>query len=313
MKGIAICQLLAFAGAARGAPPEHDLVFLATADEETGSRYGMQWLLANRPDVVADVKYGLTEGGVTELMREKMTYFGIEIGGKQYVELTVTGKDQDSLRRARTALEPYMFSREPERLLPEVARYFRMIAPTRMAFRPYLEDIEQTIRDGEFWRLPSSYRDYVQNTLWAEAPQRVNGRWIMIVRQINLPDEVPDERIAWVTRTLAPYGVTLDEIRVKEGRVPLSPVDTPLFAILKQEGEARYRVPVGELILYRSTSDSRFLRTRGIVCYGLAPFPIDFYQSLTIHGANERVRLQWFTQGIEYMRGVVSKWARAQG
>src|SRR5215213_1541093 len=186
-----------------------------------------------------------------------------------------------------------------------------MIAPTRVAFKPYLEDIEQTIRDGEFWRLPSSYRDYVQNTVWAEAPQLSIGRWIMIVRQINLPDEVPDERIAWVTRVVAPYGVTLDEVRVKEGRVPLSPIDTALFAILKTEGEKRYRVTVGELILYRSASDSRFLRPRGIICYGVAPFPIDFYQSLTIHGVNERVRLQWFAQGIEYMRGVVARWARS--
>ncbi|HYK00448.1 MAG TPA: M20/M25/M40 family metallo-hydrolase [Thermoanaerobaculia bacterium] len=310
MKGTAICQLLAFADIARGPAPAHDLVFLATADEETGSRYGMQWLLANRPDIFAGVKYGLTEGGLTELMREKMTYFGIEIGGKQLVEFTVTGKDQESLRQARTALEPYMFPREAERVIPEVARFLKTIAPTRMAFRPYLEDIHQTIRDGEFWRLPSSYRDYAQNTLWADAPLRKDGRWSMTVRQINLPDELPDQRIAWLERLVAPYGVELGEVLIKEGPVPLSPVDTPLFRILADEGARRYQVTTGEQIQYRSTSDSRFLRTRGIVSYGVAPFPIDFYQSVGIHGVNERIRLQWFTQGIEYMRSVVGQWAR---
>jgi acetylornithine deacetylase/succinyl-diaminopimelate desuccinylase-like protein len=310
MKGSAICQLLAFADFARGEAPAHDLVFLATADEETGSRYGMQWLLANRPDVFADVKYGITEGGLTELMREKMTYFGIETGGKQLVVLAVTGNDREPLRQARMALEPYMFSREAERVLPEVARFLKTVAPTRMAFRPYLEDIDKTVREGEFWRLPSSYRDYAQNTVWADAPLQQDGRWTMTVRLINLPDEMPDQRIAWVQRIVAPYGVQLGDVSIKEGPVPLSPIDTPLFALLKSEGERRYQVTAGEQIQYRSTSDCRFLRIRGVTCYGVAPFPIDFYQSLGIHGVNERVRLQWFTQGIDFMRSVVARWAR---
>ena len=54
MKAMALCQLLAFAESrAAGEQPTHDLVFLATADEETGSEYGMRWLLAHRPDVFA--------------------------------------------------------------------------------------------------------------------------------------------------------------------------------------------------------------------------------------------------------------------
>ena len=311
MKSQAICQLLAFAEIARsGVPPEHDLVFLATADEETGSRYGMQWLLANRPDIFADVQYGLTEGGLTELMREKMTYFGIEIGGKQLVALSVDGPDHESLRRARMALEPHMFPREPQRLLPEVARFMKTIAPTRFAYRPYLADIEQTIRNGEFWRLPASYRDYLQNTIWVDAPKQLNGRWTMTVQLMNLPDESPDERIAWLAAAVKPYGARIGEVRVKEGPAPLSPIDNPLFELLKKEAATRYAVVAGEQIQYRSTSDARFLRPRGIIAYGVAPFPIDFFQSLSIHNANERIRLQWFTQGIDFMKSVVGQWAR---
>lgn len=311
MKGTAICQLLAFADVARGGtPPAHDLVFLATADEETGSRFGMQWLLANRPDVFAGVQYGITEGGLTELMREKMTYFGIEIGGKQFVELTVKGPNKDSLRQARLALEPYMSPREAERLLPEVASFLASIAPTRFAFRSYLADIEKTVREGEFWRLPASYREYLQNTVWADAPQQQDGKWTMTVRQINLPDELPDQRIAWLAGVVAPYGVEIDRIIVKEGPSPLATTATPLFEILKKEAQTRYQVTAGEQIQYRSMSDARFLRPRGIIAYGVAPFPIDFYQSMTMHGVDERIRLQWFAEGIGYMRAVVGQWAR---
>jgi acetylornithine deacetylase/succinyl-diaminopimelate desuccinylase-like protein len=313
MKGLAICHLLAFVDASRGAPPAHDLVFLATPDEESGSDLGMKWLLANRPDVFADVKYGITEGGITEIIRQKLTYYGIEVGAKQHVEFTLVGDDLESMRQARFALEPYMFPREPERLLPEVAEFMKTIAPTRIAFRSYLADIERTIREGEFWRLPVTYRDLLQNTISARAPEQKDGRWIMRVTQLNLPDEQPDERIAAVGRIVAPYGVRIAEITRKEGPVPISPWDTPLFQIVKKEAERRFRTPAGMQILYRSATDSRFLRTHGIICYGVSPYIVDYFQSVSIHGTNERIRLPWFQDGVGFMRKVVAEWARGTG
>ena len=106
MKGLILCQLVAFVDIAKsGKKPAHDLVFLGTADEETGSRWGMQWLLANRPDVFRDVAYGITEGGITEMMREEITYFGIEVGGKQLVQVLVSAKKREELAKMRIALE----------------------------------------------------------------------------------------------------------------------------------------------------------------------------------------------------------------
>ncbi|HEY0156974.1 MAG TPA: M20/M25/M40 family metallo-hydrolase [Thermoanaerobaculia bacterium] len=310
MKGLAICHLLAFLEIARKGPPAHDLVFLATPDEETGSELGMKWLFANRPDVFADVKYGITEGGITEIIRQKLTYYGIEVGAKQHVEFSLVGDDLESMRQARFALEPYIFPREPERLLPEIAEFLRTIAPTRIAYRGYLANIEQTIRDGEFWRLPATYRDLLQNTVSVTSPLQTDGRWAMTVTQLNLPDERPDERIAAVGRVVAPFGVRVGEIRKIEGPVPISRWDTPLFEIIRKEAEQRYRTPAGMQILYRSATDSRVLRTHGIISYGVAPYLVDYFQSVTIHGVNERIRLPWFQQGVAFMRNVVTEWAR---
>ncbi|HEX6642629.1 MAG TPA: M20/M25/M40 family metallo-hydrolase, partial [Thermoanaerobaculia bacterium] len=149
MKGLALCQLLVFVEIARsGRVPAHDLVFLATADEETGSAYGMQWLIAHRPDVFANVQYGITEGGITEMMTERMTYFGIEVGGKQQVLWTLVGEDLAAMKEARIAMEPRMFPREPERILPVVRKFFQQLAPTRIAFKPMLADIDRAIAEG---------------------------------------------------------------------------------------------------------------------------------------------------------------------
>ncbi len=312
MKALALCQMLAFIDVARsGRAPAHDLVFLATADEETGSEYGMRWIIAHRPDVLEGVKFGITEGGVTEMMTDQMTYFGIEVAGKQQVVFTVEGDDLASMQKARIALEPLMFPREAERVLPIVRRFFQQLAPTRIAFKPILADVDRAIAEGEFWRLPVPYRDLTQNTLRVYAPVRSGDRWSMTVRQANLPDERPDDRIAFITRMVEPYGLRLGSVLHKEGPVPVSPDTTPLFGILAREAERRYRVNTGLQILYRSTSDSRFLRPLGIHCYGVSPYPVDYFQSLSIHGIDERIRLDYFMDGIGYMRNVVQEWANA--
>lgn len=310
MKALTICQMLAFVEIARsGHPPAHDLVFLATADEETGSEYGMQWILAHRPDVLADVKFGITEGGITEMMTEHMTYFGIEVGGKQEVSFDLEGDDREAMQQTRLALEPFMFGREPERVIPAVRDFFRSLAPTRTAFKPFLTDIDTTIRQGQFWRLPTPYRDLTQNSLWVTAPAQSGQRWSMTVTQLNLPDEQPDDRIAAVETIARNYGLRLGAIHRKQGPVPLSPSDTKLFGILRQEAERRYDVQAGVQILYRSGTDARFLRPRGIVCYGVTPYPVDYFQSLSIHGPDERIRLDYFTDGVEFLHQVVDTWA----
>ena len=309
MKGIAVAQMLAFTDVAQsGRAPQHDLIFLATAEEEQGSHHGMLWLLEHRPDIFADIRYGITEGGLTEVMTEKMTFFGIEVGGKQLVRATLTGPDEESLRQARFVLQRWTVRRDVDRVLPEVREYFRDIAPTRVAHREALAGIDGTIQRGEVWKLPLGYRDFMQNSLWVSAPFLDRDRWTMSVVMVNLPDEEPEARAAWLRERVAKYGV---EVRVTEktGPVPLSRTDTPLFAILAAEARKRYDVPAGVQVLFRSQTDSRHLRTRGIICYGVSPFLIDFYQSKSIHGKDERIRLDWFLGGVGYMRESIAAWA----
>lgn len=310
MKGIAITQLLAFVEIAKsGTKPEHDLVFLATADEETGSEFGMQWLLAHRPDVFEQIEYGITEGGVTEIVRERMTYFGIEVGGKQLVKITMTAPDRETLRRFRIALEPHMFPRTPLRILPAVRDYFRSAAPTRIAYRGDLEDIDRSVREGTFWRLPAAYRELTHNTIWASDTFQRDGEWLIDLHLRNLPDENPDARIAWLQELAASKGVQVKRVWSKEGPAPVSPSATPLFELLAREAARRYQTPAGPLLGYRSSSDSRFLRPRGITCYGVSPYPVELGQSVSIHGVNERISIVHFANGVDFMKNVVQDWA----
>ena len=311
MKGVGIAFLRAFLDVAQsGRQPPHDLVYLAVADEETGGTHGMKWLLEHRPDIFEDVKYALNEGGITEMMQERVTYYGIEIGTKIAVELNLTAASREQLQRARIALQPeFSPRREPGRVIPAARRFFRDIAPRRIEFRDELEDIDRTIARGGFWRLPIGYRELTQNNVWAEGVRpRQEGGFEMRTLLHNLPDEPPDRRIAWVENRVRPYGVAVEVVR-KEGPVPVSSPETPLYALIEREAERAFGSPVGTEFLNRSTSDSRLLRTRGITAYGISPFAVDFFQSESIHGRDERVRVAYFTKGVEFTRRLVGAWA----
>lgn len=315
MKGIGICHLVAFLDLARsGRSPEHDVVFLAVADEEAGGKKGMSWLLEHRADVVAGVRYAINEGGITEIEGERLLYYGVEIGTKQRVSLLLAAKKREQLQAARRALEPWFTSREPDRILPEVRQFFRELAPRRMAFRRDLEDVDASVAEGRFWHLPIGYREMTQNGVWAEGIRPAGSGFEMPARLFNLPDQDPDARIEWLRRQVEPYDVTIKAILAKDGPVPLSSADTPFFALIRRQVHREYgaEVAVGTEILNRSFNDSRYLRVRGIHAYGVNPFPVDFFQSEAIHGQDERVRADLFQQGIGFTRDLVRAFARTE-
>jgi acetylornithine deacetylase/succinyl-diaminopimelate desuccinylase-like protein len=311
MKGITICHLRAFLDIAKsGRVPEHDIVFLAVADEESGGQYGTRWLIRNRPDVFQGSRYVLGEGGITEVQKETPTYFGIEIGAKEITDLQLTAPTREQLQRVRIALEPYFHPRDALRVLPGVRDFFRSVAPLRVQFESLLGDIDGTIASGKLWLLPPPYRDLVQNTAWAGSVREESGHFSMRVMMSNLPEEDPDARIQWLAALVRPMGASIGVITRKEGPLPISSDTTPLFALLTREVRGVYgNVAVGPEVLGASTSDSRFLRPLGLDCYGFQAFPIDFFQTLSIHGVNERVRLDWFASGVELTRRVVSAYA----
>ena len=311
MKGIAICELQAFRDiATSGRAPEHDLVFLAVADEEHGGALGTQWLLDHRADVFEGVRYVVNEGGITEMERESMTYFGIETGSKQAIDLDLVAPSRQNLLALRLALEPYMTPRLAMRILPSVREFFTAIAPTRRQNREVLQDIDATMQAGKEWLIPVDFAEMMMDTLWLSGvTPSAGGGFKLHVQMRNLPDEQPDARIAWLSGMAKPYGVTISEIRQKQGPAPPSTSDTPLFRLIVATASRQYKVPAGPEVIPFSTTDSRFLRERGIVCYGLQPFPLDFFQSLGIHGPNERARVDWFEQGVVFTREIVRRWA----
>ncbi len=311
MKSIAICELLALLDIAHSPRlPERDIIFLGVADEEQGGKFGMVWLLQHRPDIFEGVRYALNEGGITETREERLAYFGVETGTKMSISLQLRAPTADQMSRVRVALEPYMSPRDPDRVLPEVREFLHDLAPQRLEQKPLLQDIDRTIALGKFWLLPRGYKELMQNVIWLGGVKKDHRGATMTVNLYNLPDEDPDRRIAWLRARITPLGATIEEVWTKNGPAPLSSRHTPLFALIEREVRKLYgAVPVGTEILAAASNDSRYLRARGITAYGIWPFPVDFYQTLGIHSVNERIRLDWFLEGITMMRSLVRAYA----
>jgi acetylornithine deacetylase/succinyl-diaminopimelate desuccinylase-like protein len=314
MKGVGICELEAFLDVARsGRVPERDLVFLATADEEEGGHLGVEWLLAHRPDIFEGVRYGLNEGGVTETREEKISYVGVEIGTKMAVNLRLRARDRATMQKVRIALEPYQHLPDPERISPELRTFLHALAPLRHVQGQWMANIDATVAQGKFWLLARGPQELTQNVIWLDGVRTDDRGATMFIRMFNLPEEDPDKRLAWLQAQAAPLGATVDEVISKMGPAPLSPIRTPLFILIARESRRTLgEVPVGPQILAASSNDSRYLRARGVVMYGLWPFPVDFYQAQGIHSADERVRLDWFMDGITLMKRIVTAWAFEQ-
>ncbi|HXA20270.1 MAG TPA: M20/M25/M40 family metallo-hydrolase [Thermoanaerobaculia bacterium] len=313
MKGIGICELLAFTDLARmHRTPEHDVVFLATADEEEGGAKGMAWLIEHRPDIFEGIQYALNEGGITETTKERVAYFGIETGTKMTVKLLLRGRDRESMQALRLALEPFITPADPERVLPEVREFLHDLTPLRLTQGQLLDDITRTIASGKFWLLASGYRELTQNVVWPGKIESDARGVTMPVNLYNLPDENPNTRIAWLRGLAGRYGVTIETVLETSGPAPISSRHTPMFAVIAAEAGGQYPgTRTGSEILAASYNDSRFLRARGISAYGLMPFPTDWYQTQGIHSIDERVRVDWFNDGVSLMQRITRRFAFA--
>lgn len=311
MKGIAICELLAFIDVARThRMPERDIVFLAVADEEAGGKLGTAWLLEHRPDIFAGIRYAINEGGITETTQERIAYFGIEIGTKMTVRVRLRARDRESMQRLRIALEPFISRADADRVLPEVRDFLHDLAPIRVEQGQFLNDINRTIAAGKLWLLPAGYRELTQNVLWPDSVESDAHGVTMRVNLFNLPDENPDARIEWLRAFAARYGASIDEVIEKNGPAPLSSRRTPMFALLSAEAKRQYgNVRTGTEVLVAWSNDSRYLRVRGIDAYGLMPFPTDWYQTQGIHSIDERVWADSFKSGVELIQHVTRRFA----
>ncbi|MBM3900092.1 MAG: M20/M25/M40 family metallo-hydrolase, partial [Gemmatimonadetes bacterium] len=76
----------------RRVTPERDLILALTAGEESGEDNGVQWLVANRPELVRAEFVVNADGGSGEVADGRPVAFNVQAAEKVYLDLTLTAR-----------------------------------------------------------------------------------------------------------------------------------------------------------------------------------------------------------------------------
>lgn len=312
MKSIAVAQLEAFLrlaerAAATGRRPARSVILLATSGEETGSDFGMRWVLANHPELVERFDVVLTEGGMVEGRAiDDVKYWGIEFVQKRVMWVTLCSDDRERLEELREELNAERDSVDGLTVSPELETFFSHYAGTRDRddWQALLADPVRLARDPvAFGTMPIYVRSLFRNQAVPRPVEEAEGGgWQMRISVQLVPGADAGEAIAellppWQLQGL---GVTVyDEGAADRGSPPDHPVLDDIRSVLSE----RYPdAPVGPVYLPRTLTDARFLRARGVAAYGFSPFMVltpEVEEWVQGDHVNERIALNGFVEGVE--------------
>jgi acetylornithine deacetylase/succinyl-diaminopimelate desuccinylase-like protein len=311
-------------------PLDRDIILALTADEEGGDDNGVQWLLANRRDLI-DADYAINGDAGDPVMRDgKVFARNVEASEKVYMDLrlevrnagghsSVPVKD-NAIYRLADALSRLSAYEFPPRLNEVTRSYFSRAAaaePDTIAARmrmvgetgdtaamrrlsagsPWLSSILRTTCVAT--RLDGGHAN---NALPQTAGANVNCRM--------LPDERSEEVVETVRRVVADTAVhvTITSEPVPSPPSPLAPdVLEPIDSITAAMWPGAAVVPSMDA----GATDGLFLRNAGMPVYGVSGVALD-YDDIRWHGRDERITVEAFYQGLEYTYRLVRALAVAR-
>ena len=327
-KGLTVVHLLALSEIARRKIPlSRDVILLATPDEETGGRMGAGWVVSERPQLVRDAEYLLTEGG------------GIHVdpgGGPDAWQIAVSEKSpcwlrvvahgraghssipepDDAVPRLLDALDQIR-KRQPQlHVVPEAARMFRALAPLAPA-----EDaagfanlagglaFDAGFR-GRFLAEPG-YSALVRDTIA-----------ITVLRGGPRTNVVPAEAAAHIDARLLPggrcedYAQEVSELAASSGAEvqtllafpsATSPVETGLYRAIASVAAAEDPRAVVVPRMLAGFTDAHWFRELGITAYGFVPRWQRRGEQRGVHGPNERISIENLERGVETLIAILQR------
>lgn len=326
-KSLGIAQLEAFlAVAALGKPPVRDLVLLASVDEEAGGALGLGRLSRERPEWFRGIGDAIGEGGTVEVVVDRARWFGVETAqkGALWLRLSAAGKGGHAavpdggnpaerivaaLARVRAfaAALPLRLTPEAESGFAARARVPRKTpAPTVAALRQALRADPAGLRASLSPPDLALLSDTVAITRLGSDAAGPNAIARSAFAELDcrlLPGTHARAFLARLKAAVADPAVGVEVLLDAPGG-PASPGGELLDRIASAL-PARHPGAVAGAELGAGLSENRVLRAAGIRTYGLTPFRVNYYDQAGIHGANEQIRVDWFDEGVEVLKGIV--------
>jgi acetylornithine deacetylase/succinyl-diaminopimelate desuccinylase-like protein len=306
-----------------GFKPDRDIILALTAGEETGVENGVQWLLANRRDLV-DAEYCLNvDAGGGELVNGKRTSMDVQAAEKVYQSFRLTVRNagghsslptkDNAIYRLAAGLDRWSRYEFPVRLNDITRAYFtRMGTIVGGREGADMRAVARTPLDtAAARRLAASplYNAFVRTTCVAtqlEGGHAENALPQMARAVVNcrmLPDEDPREVRRTIARVVADTAIAVDTVAAAVPSPP-SPLTPELLHAI--EGVARSLwgpIPVVPEMETGAT-DGLFLRNAGVPVYGFNGIFYDV-NDVRSHGRDERIGVREFYDGLEFQYRVI--------
>ena len=322
MKGMGTLELLVMLLFKRlNLTPNRDIVFLAVADEEAGSAYGMEWLDQNEQGWITEPEFALNEGGMgaLNLLGSNRPVFACSPSEKSPLWLKLRAEGQPghgSTPHSDNAVERLI------RALFAIQNWDRAVT-----VQPHTAEAIQRMRDANAWagsapslnKLCQTYpafaavtRDTISNTgatsgikhnvIPADAEATLDCRL--------LPGESYDDFIKSMRDVIDDEKVNVEVVFGSMG--PSSSFETEMVSVI--EDVVREQVE-GALVIPSTCvgfTDSRVLRRHGVHSYGFVPTLMDASLAAGVHGHNERTPIEGLNTGIQILFEVVRRFTNAQ-
>jgi acetylornithine deacetylase/succinyl-diaminopimelate desuccinylase-like protein len=329
-KGSLVANLAVFISLKRSSVRlNRDVIFLAEGDEEAGGEFGMKFVVEKHWDKIA-AGFALNEGGHTVLKDGKVQYIGVQATEKVAVNVDViaTGtsghasiprKDNPVVHLA-AAIGKIGEYEAPVQFNSVTRGYFEGIAPVEdEETGKWLQALESPDRADHAARWISN-----NNPIW-NAMLRDTATPTMLqagIRQNVVPSEargvlnirlLPGNQLAPL---LAKLKQLVDDPQIRfetqsngGEAAPSSSLESDLYSTIKAVGAQEFAgAPV---VPYMSTgaTDSARLRMRSVQAYGLDPFPLTEDDLMRMHADDERISIDSFRKGIQFLYAVVNAFA----
>ncbi|HRW25776.1 MAG TPA: M20 family metallo-hydrolase, partial [Spirochaetia bacterium] len=243
-QGLVSSVFAALALVENGIAPEHDVKLLFVADEEYGSVYGIQWLLANRElfapdDLIVVPDSGSADGSEIEIAEKNVCWLKLATKGKQCHASRPDDGANAFLANCELALSLNAMERE-------------VFTATDPIFVPDRTTITPTKKDANVPNI---------NTVPADDAFYVDMR---ILPRYSI-DEVLAETAKRAAAVEKKYGVKVGVEVVQRNDSPPTPADAPVVTLLKKAIEETYGV-AGRAIGVGGGTVGAYLRSAGFPC-----------------------------------------------
>jgi acetylornithine deacetylase/succinyl-diaminopimelate desuccinylase-like protein len=310
---------------ARGGSLDGDFIFAATADEETGGKYGMAWLIDEHPELIR-ADYAINEGGRIRIVNGRPTYAAIQTAEKvsNVVAVRATGPaghasiplEGNAIARLARAIHCIAGHREAMVLSPTTRAFFAGLAGVwpdaaqGAAMRELVSDDASLRERGEraISRVPlfdAVLRSGISPTVFNAGIRHnvipANGAATLSVR--TLPGERIEELVRRLRELVSDPQI---EIEITDAGIdaPPSDVQSPVFRTMRDAIAELDPSLITVPYLSTGATESAKLRAWGVQTYGILPFPLSEDDERRMHGADERLPLSAFEFGIRLLHTV---------